>query len=323
MERRQWSYQAEAIHFINNESRGRFIDAVTQLPETITKQLLAGVLLPTAYGAGNLNEQHAYNFVYGFGIMLHHQLKIPTGIFENGVQLQECICECINSLYLNPSKDGLQNFVERTVNFGVKPATKRTKSDIGLWDNRHDKRAYHTQINFLDIAEAHYSGWANVPDHYNNIQDLPRVPLKVWKRKGNSSTVTLKTTFISLKSFAIRLTNAINGCEIHDLKHNPCSTFEEKWNMIMAAFGGFYIEAVGLKDLIFSKASKVINRISASVAWNTLGVRGGNIPEKVRIQYSVLLGVPHMLKRCTNLYGSFRNTNPRNAKGLKARAIRA
>ena len=79
----------------------------------------SGVLLPTAYGAGNLNEQHAYNFVYGLGIMLHHQLKNPTGIFLNGVQLQKCICECINSLHINPRKDGLQNFVERTVKFGV------------------------------------------------------------------------------------------------------------------------------------------------------------------------------------------------------------
>ena len=255
--------------------------------------------------------------------MLYNQLKIQLGIFENGTQLQECICECINSLYLNPSKDGLQNFLERTPTFGAKPVTKMSKMGMGQRDGRQDKRSYRTQMNFWENAETYYSGWDNVPDHYNNIKDLPRFPLKIWKKSGNSHSATLNTSFLSLKCFATRLTNAINSCDIYDLNQVQCSTFEEKWNMIMAAFGGFYIEAVGLKDLIFSKASKVINRKSSSVAWNTLGVRGGNLPEKVKIQYSALLGVPHMLKRCTSLFGSFRNANPKFIKGLRIRANRA
>ena len=49
----------------------------------------------------------------------------------------------------------------------------------------------------------------------------------------------------------------------------------------MAAFVSFYIETVALTDLIFLKASNVVNRKSASIAWNTLGMKDGNLPEQV------------------------------------------
>ena len=127
-------------------------------------------------------------------------------------------------------------------------------------------------MNFWDLADVHYEWWTSVPDHYNSIQDLPRVPLKIWIRSGTSSRAILRTSFISLKAFATRFGTALNTYRIFNLPNVECTTFEEKWNMIMACFGSFYIEAVALKDLVFMKASKVVNRKSASVAWNTLGL---------------------------------------------------
>ena len=58
---------------------------------------------------------------------------------------------------------------------------------------------------------------------------------------------------------------------------NDCNTSEDKWNMLMATLGSFYIE-------VLFKASKIIYKKSASVAWNTLGLKGGHLREKVKVQ---------------------------------------